>query len=290
MPSYYGIIFAVVALFGWGFGGFYIQRAARAIGTAKALFFIGATGFIFLLPFVWRDLVTLERQNFLFLALLGTVVVVATLFEFQALKEGKIVIIEPLIGIELPITVGLSVAIAGESLSAIQILLIALVFIGIVLAATVHHTHLHYHKRLFEKGVLLAAAGAVGMGLTNFLIGIGSQKVSPLMAVWFSYSLLAVVCTAYLISRGEFRSLVSDLKSYPVPIIGQSVLDNLAWVAFAIATTLVPISIAITIAESYIALSAFLGIFVNHEKLKFHQAFGVIVAVGSVIALSILVV
>lgn len=281
-----GIIFAFIALFSWGFGDFFIQKTTRVIGSWKALFFIGITGLFGLFPFVKNDIFNLNTGNFLLLSILGGVVFFTAFFDFEALRQGKIAIIEPIIGLELPLTVGLSVTLGRESLTTLQLFLIAIVFIGLVLAITSHHTHLRYHKRIFERGVILAGIGAIGMALTNFLVGVSSQNISPLVTIWFAHSLLALVCGAYILFKGEFKNLVSDLRNYPKPIIGQSILDNVAWVAFAFATTLIPISIATTISESYIVLAVLLGIFINRERLKFHQAVGVALASGGVIMLS----
>lgn len=217
---------------------------------------------------------------------MGIVVVFAALFDFEALRQGKIAIVEPIIGLELPITVGLSLALAGESLSFLQLFLISIVFIGIMLAITSHHTHLYYHKRIFERGAILAGIGAIGMALTNFLVGVSSQGISPLVTIWFAHSLLAIVCGIYVLSKGEFRSLISDFKNHPKPIIGQSIFDNVAWVSFAKATTYIPIAIATTISESYIALAVLLGLFVNREKLRAHQIAGITLAIFGVIMLS----
>lgn len=286
MSQHAGIVFAFIALVAWGFGDFFIQRTTRAIGSWKALFFIGIVGLVGLFPFVKNDFASLTSSNLLLLGLLGAVVVFAALFDFEALRQGKIAIVEPIIGLELPITIGLSLTLAGEVLSSYQLFLIGVVFVGIMLAITTHHTHLHYHKRIFERGVILAGIGAIGMALTNFLVGVSSQDISPLMTIWFIHSLIAVVCSAYILYTGKLKDLISDLKKYPKPIIGQSILDNVAWVAFAKATTLIPIAIATTISESYIALAVLLGLFINREKLKARQMLGVALATVGVIALS----
>lgn len=286
MSNYPGILFAFIALVSWGFGDFFIQKTTRIVGSWKALFFIGIVGLIGLFPFVKNDLTTLNAANLLLLGLLGVVVVFAALFDFEALRQGKIAIVEPIIGLELPITVGLSLTLANEALSFLQLFLIGIVFIGIMLAITAHHTHLRYHKRIFERGVILAGIGAIGMALTNFLVGVSSQGISPLITIWFAHSLLAVVCGIYIFYKGEFINLVSDFKNYSKPIIGQSILDNVAWVSFAKATTFIPIAIATTISESYIALAVLLGLFVNREKLKQHQIVGVALATIGVITLS----
>ena len=100
-----GILFAFIALVSWGFGDFFIQKTTRVVGSWNVLFFIGIVGLIGLFPFVKNDLASLNNSNLLLLGLLGVVVVFAALFDFEALRQGKIAIVEPIIGLELPITV-----------------------------------------------------------------------------------------------------------------------------------------------------------------------------------------
>ena len=211
--------------------------------------------------------------------------VFAALFDFEALRQGKIAIVEPILGFELPITVGLSLALAGESLSALQLLLIAVVFVGIMLSVTAHHSHLHY-KRIIEKGVIFAGIGAVGMGLINFLVGVASQEISPLLTVWFVHSLVAIFCLVYMLYKGICKELLTDFLKNPKIIAGQSLLDNMAWITYAKSTTYIPIAVATTISESYIALAVLLGLFLNNEKLSKHQIVGVAIATVGVIVLS----
>jgi drug/metabolite transporter (DMT)-like permease len=137
-----------------------------------------------------------------------------------------------------------------------------------------------------EKGVIFAGLGAIGMGLFNFLVGVGSQETSPLLTVWFTNFLFTAVCFGYLARHRKLRELIDDLRTHPVPLIGVCVLDNVAWISFATATTYIPIAVATTVSESYIALTVFLGIFVNREKLQWHQMVGVVITIASVILLS----
>lgn len=71
-------------------------------------------------------------------------------------------------------------------------------------------------------------------------------------------------------------------------ILCQSMLDTAAWTAYAYAMTLIPIAIATTISETYIAVAVLLGIKVSKERLKSHQKIGVIMAITGVILLSAL--
>ena len=283
-----GILFALLALLGWTFGDFFIQRGTRTVGNWKTLFYIGSLGGILLFPFVAGEIIpTLTHgPNALLFFLLLVVTLFAALFEFQALKKGKIAIIEPVFAIELPITVGLSLLFWNETITLTQGILIFTVFLGITLAVTIHHTHLHYHRRVFEKGFVLAGVGAIGMALVNFLTGVGSQETSPLMTIWVLHTALAVICIFYLAYRGELRSVSEDIRRHGKTILAFSAFDNIAWISFAFSVRYIPISIATTVSESYIALAVLLGIFVNREKLKTHQLIGIALAVIGVIALS----
>ena len=283
-----GIFFAVGALISWGVGDFLIQRTTRKIGDWRTLFYIGLVAFVGLFPFVQNDVDILweHPSDFVLIALGSIVMFFGALFDFEALKRGKIAIIEPLLALEVPITVGLSVTLWGETLSLTQSILIACVFFGIVLAVTIRHGHLHYHKRIFERGVAFAGAGAVGMGLANFLVGVSSEVSSPLIAIWVIQGFLFLFCSAYFIGQGKAAHLFADFKKYPLLIVSQSIIDNLAWICYAYAVVFIPISIATTISESYIVLAALLGIFINKEKLRWHQYVGIATACVGVILLS----
>lgn len=287
MPAL-GILFALIALFAWGFGDFFIQKTARAVGDLKALVYITLTTTVVLLPFVWQDLgrVLAHANAWWLLGIVGIVSFFAALFDFEALKQGKIAVVEPLLGIEVPVVVFFSVIFRHEFLPWYQLLLILLIIIGIILTVTKHVGQWKYHRRLLEKGVLWAGLGAIGMGLTNFLVGVLSQDTLPLITVWFAHTVIAV-CSLLLIAwRGEWRGMFKSIKKHPGIIIGETVFDNMAWVSYAFATTLIPISIATAISESYIALAVLLGVFVNKEKLKKHQLVGIGCALFGVILLS----
>lgn len=286
MTGLWGVLLALTALASWGFGYFFIQKSTRIIGVWKSLFYNDLIAVAIITPFVYKDLKFLTASNIILFLTLAGIGIFASLFDFTALKQGKISIIEPLLGIELPITIGLSLAFAGEYLTPPQMLLIGAIFIGIILAITTHHKHLYYHKRIFEKGVLLAGLGAIATAFINFLVGISSQNSSPLMTIWFFNVIPAIICGVYLGFRGELKDIRKDFQNHFVVIVKQSVIDNLAWVAFAFSVTFIPIAIATAISGSYIALAALLGVFMNHELLKKHQLIGVALVIIGVIILS----
>lgn len=286
MPTL-GIILSLGALIFWGFGDFFIQKSTRDVGDVPALFYIGAFGGIVLLPFVLPDLHLLASGTLLILLLLASFATFfGSLFDFEALKEGKIAIIEPIIGLELPLIVGLSIALHGEHLTILQTGAMVLVFFGILLCVTNHKVRIRSHKDLFERGVVFAGLGAIGMALFSFLLGVSSQASSPLLAVWFVFAGGAVLCFLLLAVERRLGSLVTGIKKFTLPVLAESAFDTAAWLCFSAATVYLPISIVTSISESYIALAVFLGLFVNHERIKRHQLIGALVAFAGVLVLA----
>lgn len=278
-----GVLLSLLALVAWGAGDFLIQRTTRLVGSAKALFFIGIVGFACLTPFVLVDLGRLSHADYALLGILSFVVILGAAFDFEALRQGKMAIVEPVVGLELPITVVLTVLFLSEQPEPAHLFWIALVFIGTGLIVTKSTRHL---SQVFEKGVWLAFLAAIGTALTSFMVGVSSQEISPLVSIWFSHGTLAIVALAYLLYKGEARSMASDIRKHPFTIACQSTFDNVAWVAFAFAATLIPVSIATTISGGYIALGVLLGIFVSRERVRKHQAAGIALVSVGIIALS----
>ncbi len=284
-----GIIFALGALVGWGLGDFAIQRSIRAIGPFKALFYITAGGGIALFPFIWPELPSLFSHPPLLFWISSAAVIsfLAAVLHFEAFKIGKLSIIEPILGLELPLTVLLAVLLHGEPFSLIQGILTGVIFVGVLITITQHRLQLHYHKRLFEKGVIFSVGAACCLALVNLTFGISSQQTSPLLTLWYTHSFIALDCLIYFAIRPQSgKGLLKSLRIHPGIILTTIIIDNLAWISYGYATTYIAISLAITISESYIVLAVLLGLFINHDRIRRHQIIGAICTSTAVILLA----
>jgi drug/metabolite transporter (DMT)-like permease len=282
-----GLIAATAALIFWAIGDIFIQKGTRSFGNWATIFLIGAFGLIIIFPFIYDELPQLATNSdgLLLLALTSTITLFAALFLFEGLKRGKIAIIEPVFGLELPFTVAFSVVIGKEHLPPLLYFLIAMVFVGLMLAVTKQLRHLRFDVTLLEKGVAWAAVGSIAMGLMNFLTGLGSQAFSPLLTIWFIHGFVGLVAAVYLIIKGEMGSLLAAVRRKPRTAFCSAFFDNGAWIAYAYAMVLMPISLATAISESYIVFTVLAGVFLNREKIKPHQCVGIIIVVIGVIAL-----
>ena len=209
------------------------------------------------------------------------------LFEFEALRIGKISVVEPIFALEVPVTAILALIVIGERLTFLQTFLIATLVCGIILLSIQSLKDLRrMDAKQFEQGVLYAICATLAMGGANFMFGFGSRITNPLLVNWFTNTFIALVMTGYLTARGQFGKIVEGWRHNKRLILTVGIIDNAAWVAFAYSMVHIPIAVATGISESYIAFAAGLGLLLNKEKLAKHQFFGLAVAIVSVILLA----
>jgi len=283
----FGILLALLAFFSWGFGDFYIQRTTRSVGIWKALFFIGIFGTIIFLPFVFRNFqIFFTLKNYWSLSALIIIAVGTAFVNLKAFKQGKMSIIAPILGLELPLTVVLGLVLLGERLSILELSLSILVFIGIVLATVEIEAFGRTYDYFLEKGVYWGFLSAVGLAFTNYFLAVVSQELTAPVTVWFTHSAVAIVSLIIIIKAGEFRTLLSSWQAHRPVILLASFLDNMGWVTYASAAMFIPIAVVTTISEGYIALAAMLGVVFNRETLHRHQIVGVIISVAGILIMS----
>jgi drug/metabolite transporter (DMT)-like permease len=270
------LIFALLAMLCWGFGDFLIQRSARRVGDLEALAFIGLVGTIILLPFIIHEFhLIYSYQNLLLLLLLGIISFVGAMINFEALKKGKLSIIDVLFELELPITIILAFIFFRESLSYTQLFIVFFIFIGLILMATKSFSH---WKVRLEKGVLLAIIAAIGMGLINFLTATSSRQISPLMAVWAPWFIFTLLCFIFILRRKKgFSKFLNDGLKFKSLLIFMSLFDTIAWIFYSFATNNGDISVITAITEGYPAIAVLLGLWINKEKINWHQYAGIII-------------
>lgn len=281
-----GLGFAFLAIISWGIGDFLIQKSARRFGDWLALFFITAFATVALTPFVIGNLPELlnNPSGLIILILAGFMILIAGLLDFEALKQGKISVIEPIYTFEIIITTVLAWLIAGEQLTPIELTLIALIVAGIILIST--KSFGDWSLKKIERGVFLAIAATILMGGVNFLFGVGSRLTDPLMINWFTSLFVAIITGCYLIYNNQINYLTTHWRDHKKLIFGAGLFDVMAWVSYSYAMLYLPIAIATGITETYIVLASGLGLIFNKEKLKKHQWLGFAITIISAITLA----
>jgi transporter family protein len=282
-----GIGLAFVAMLCWGFGDFLIQKSTRKIGDWETLFIICGFGSLVLLPFVWKNIPALimgDGQTLLILLGGAIILFVAALLDFEALKKGKLSVVEPIWSLEIPAATVLAFLILGERVSLREMVIIILLIIGLMLVSLKEKYSVK--KFFIEKGVVLAFFAAFVMGGANFFVGWGARVSDPLM-VNFVFNVFITIATGiYLIKKNKLAKTFRDLSDFRGFILPMAISDNAAWIAFAFSMSLAPIAIAVALSESYIIVAVLLGLFINKERLQSHQKFGLIMAVIAAVVLA----
>ena len=282
-----GIGLAFVAMLCWGFGDFLIQKSVRKLGDWETMFVITGFGFIVLLPFAWHSIPGLFGGSLydLGMLLLSSVVLFgAALLDLEALKRGKLSIVEPIWSLEIVSAAFLSFVLLKEVVSVLQAVIILVLMAGLMLVA---FSEKRITKAIFlEKGVIIAAVAAISMGCANFFLGWSGRLTSPVMVNFFTDAFLLAASSIFILTKGRFKSVFKDIKSGYSLILPMAVADNAAWLAYIFSMSLVPIAIATALSESYIIIAVLLGILVNKEKLHLHQKIGLVAALVAAITLA----
>ncbi|MES2087904.1 MAG: EamA family transporter [Patescibacteria group bacterium] len=282
-----GIGLAFVAMLSWGVGDFWMQRSIRKVGNFETLFFIAAFGALVTFPFVYKNLPIFfasSWQTFAVVFGLCLILLFASIIDFEALRIGKLSVVEPVWSFEVPVSAILAFFILSEQIQWFQIVLIASLLVGLGLVSV--SKRLRIKDLLFERGVFVALLGATLMGTANFFMGWGSRVTDPLMANFLVNIFITFCVVLVLLAKGTFRNLKKALKSNSAVLLQTSISDNVAWIAFAFAMSLAPIAIVTALSESYIIVAVLLGVFINKEKLARHQKFGLVLALFSALVLA----
>ncbi len=279
-----GLFFVALAIIGWGVADFLIQRSARKMGDWESLFFVTLFASVVLTPFVYNSFGNLNAFDWLVLGGTSVIILIASLLDFDALRVGKMSVIEPIYAMEVIVAIALATLVVGELITLPQFLLVLGVILGVILVSNKKFTGMHV--RLLEKGIFAAVLAAVGMGASNFLFGYAAREMDALIITWFTSVFMTIVTLVYILVVQRSHSIGRDWRHNKWLILGVGFFDVIAWVGYASSTLYLPIGLATGLTEAYIALAVLLGIFFNKEKLRFHQKIGLILSIVAAIALA----
>jgi len=282
-----GVLLSLAALVGWGVGDFLIQKSVKKAGDWAMVFFIDVVGVIIFFPFVYKNifLVFSDLGSLTVLIVASLILLVASIFDFEALKEGKISVVEPVFAFEVPVTAFLAWLVIGEVITLTTVLLIALLIVGISMVSTKSWSHF---KLKMEKGIFYAILATLAMGATNFIFGFGGRVTDPWMINWFTSLFLTIASLIVIASKWGLKILADDWRNNKKVILQSGLIDNLAWLFFTFSFIYIPITISTGISESYIALAALLGVWYNKEKLAKHQWLGLVICIVVTVVLAMI--
>ncbi len=265
-----GAILALLASAFLGVSDFLGGLISRKIALVTVLLLSQLVATVAILPrMLWES--PLDNAGpALFWGVIGgaaTAIAVASLF--KALAIGTMGIVAPITSLSVLVPVGVGLA-TGDALSWLLGLGLAAAIAGTVLASGPEvRSHTQGHG---PKPIILAIVAALGFGVANLSVALGSAAnvtttlVSNALTVLVIYAIGALILRQ--VPRADRRSLIG------IAAIG--VLGISANLCFALASTVAPLTIVAVLASLYPVITVLLGWRILGEHLKRMQLIGVI--------------
>lgn len=280
------IIFALVALVGWGVGDIFGTKVARRIGNVYGFFWLHIFGLIFSSLYIpWAGVIE-SLSYFLLAYLLSLLVSFDSLLYFRGLEVGNASLVGTIAGSFSIITIALSMIFFGEKVTLVQMAGIILVILGIILSSIKIEDSKRktYQSLSSNPGIIYALIAMVGWGIYFAFIRIPAEKIG-----WFWSYYPANFNAFLLIPFGLIKSNAFDIFKKPKIFIHAvlfMILVTAAMFAYNLGILSGFTSIVAPIAGSYPVLFVILTRIVFKDRLSGQQKLGVISALAGILVIS----
>ncbi len=219
---------SILAMLLWGVSDFLVQKSSRKLGDWETLFVLTLFGVIILIPFVLRTLpaVLADREGLYILLGSAVFLTVSAILEIESFRRGKMSVVEPMLPFEIPAASILAFTLLGDRISPLQILFIILLITGLFLVS--FRGRILSLRYFAERGVFMGLLGAALMGTADFLLGWGSRVTDPLTANFVLNVVMAFVAGVVLLSTGQLKKTIRDVKANRGLMLIMSLGDNIA--------------------------------------------------------------
>ena len=280
------IVFGLLAAFGWGVSDFVAALIAKRVGILRTAFGVHLSSVsvttIYLL--LASSLSLVSATQWVGLAGVAALGFVTYLCFYKALQLGPIAIVSPIVGAYAMIVILLAVVVTGERLSGIQIIA-ASASIGGVVLTSLNLRNLKNRQRLIGKGALYGLAAMLGLGLSQYFIGILSKDMGWFLPIYvsrlFTFAMLAPALLAW-------RQL--PWQRFTVPLFAMvafaGITETAGLFAFARGTEIGTISIVAAASTVYPILPVLGGLLIFRERLSPNQWAGLAIAMTGLLILT----
>ena len=280
------VVFALLALVGWGTGDIFVTKASRKFGDKNTYFwwliFSGVIASLYI-PFAGYPSDFFMFFIALIMCFFGAV---GSLLYFKALQIGHSSLIGTISGAFASITVPLSIIFFGETITLFQGLYILLIIAGIIIASlnfSEFRTR-SLKKMLSAPGVDIAFLVMVIWGIYWAFIRIPVESIGWFWAGYPGYLFFLVMIVLGMIKRNVFS--VVQKKSTVFLFLIMSVFTTVAGFSYNLGITYGYTSIVAPIAGASPVLFVILTRFVFREPLRRSQTVGILLSLTGILLLS----
>ena len=269
------------AAMSWAIATLASSRTSRMIGPMSVLGWVMAVGWVAaVVPALLATPIELDAPKVLGMVVVGLSHNIGLLLAYAALSIGRVSIVAPIVATEGALAALISVAL-GEALAGTTGVLLAVIAIGVVLAAVERSADRREEAAVApgrnRRAVLLSIGAAVTFSVG--LVGsgkLGAAGVPPAWVMAASRTVGVLIIVLPLIATGRFR-----LTRSAVPLVVLAgVLEVFGGAIYVVAATQ-DIAVAAVLASQFAAIAAVGAYFLFRERLQRLQVAGVaLIAAG----------
>jgi drug/metabolite transporter (DMT)-like permease len=269
------------AAMSWAIATLASSRSSRMIGPMSVLGWVMAVGLVAAIgPALLARPVDLDVPEVLGLIVVGLSHNLGLLLAYGALSIGRVSIVAPIVATEGALAAVLSVAL-GEPLGAATAILLAVIAVGVVLAAAERSADRPGATSLppaqTRRAAVLAMAAALAFSVGLVLAGrLGSEGMPPAWVMFVSRTVGVIIIALPLVLTRRFR-----LTRAAVPLVALAgVLEVVGGGVYVVAAS-EGVAVAAVLSSQFAAIAAVGAFFLFRERLQRLQVVGVaLIAVG----------
>ena len=283
-----GVGAGLIVMICWGCSDFILTIPIRKIGTTKTI--MGRNIMIILLTIpiavylVINDRMAVSLINFLVILISSLLFILGYYFFMRGFEIGSLSLVSPIGGAYSVITVFLALIFLGESLSAMKLFAIFLMFLGVFFTST----NLAEIKNIrSQKGLKEALLAMVGFGVSMFVLGFVSKQMDSLtLFVYVSFSQATFFIILSLAKGGSLKKRDLNKKLSFIFVI-QPIIVNFGWFFYIYGISQDLVSVVTPISSLLPGVTVILALIFYKEKLVNNQKLGILGILVGVYLISI---
>lgn len=286
--------FGLSAAIGWGIADFIGAKASKTLGPIMSAFVIntiGAIAFALVFLLFLRDSYQMTTVAFWYAVGAGSAITLGAIAFYKGLKAGPVSLVTPLSAAYPLVTTFIAVVIFNAKLSLGQIIGVAAIVVGVMLASEIISSNNKGWRRIGE-GPMYALLCALGWGIGYALMAQSAKRVGWESATLVEFGAIVLAFLACLPFARKYERITWNATRSMVTnkiIISTALIQVLAALAFNIGLSKEATSGALVSALSacYPVLTIVLAIRHFDEKFDLMPFAGAGLSIIGVIAISV---
>jgi drug/metabolite transporter (DMT)-like permease len=283
-----GIVLGLTAALSWGLADYFAALSSRRVGALRVVLGFHLVAMVLLSVILFASgggLSEVTGRDLAWFVLIGALGWLSYLAFYQALAIGPISIVSPIVSAYAAVTVVCAVLIGGERLAPGEVLAVAVVLLGVVLASS-DLAQIRAIERVAALGIVLALVTAVLIGAFVYGVAYFSGDYGWLAPIVLARAFSTLFIAGTALRGGVWR--FPERRPSLLAMIGLiAVVDTAGYIAFNFGVRHADTSIVATAAAPYALVPVVAGVFLFHERPAAIQWAGVGLVIAGLVLLGL---